>query len=236
MLNKVFNSNNPFWQSMGTIFDLFLVNTLWLICCLPIFTIGPATTAAYYTIIERLLGQGGYISYDFKRSFKKNFKQGVKLGVPVTLVGAFLALDVYLCRISGTGIFTFFMVFFAILFVFWCFTVLYTFPILSKFDMKNRDILIWAFTLSLKNLSMTLTMFFMTIVSVWLCHLIPGLIFIMFGICAQFNATIIVAMLKDKLVIKFEDEYDDSDDDNHFGPQGPDGTHNSNDYFCEDLL
>lgn len=48
---------------MGTIFDLFVINTLWLICCLPIVTTGPATTAAYYAIIERLLGQGGYTTY-----------------------------------------------------------------------------------------------------------------------------------------------------------------------------
>ncbi|MCR5160486.1 MAG: DUF624 domain-containing protein, partial [Lachnospiraceae bacterium] len=196
MFNKAFNANQPFWKSMGTVFDDFAVNTFWLICCIPIFTIGPATAAAYYCLIERELGQGGYISRDFFTSFKRNFKQGVLLGVPLTLLGAFLLFDIYLCRKSGTGIFTFFMVFFAVIFLFWCFVTLYTFPILAKFDMSSRDILIRAYTLSIKNLSMTLTMLFVIAVSLWLCHLVPGLIFIMFGLCAQFCSVIFLSIFK----------------------------------------
>ena len=85
MFDRAFNANNPFWKSMGTVFDAFTVNTLWLLCCLPVVTIGPATAAAYYCLIERLLGQSVYISRDFFRSFRQNLKQGIVLGVPVVV-------------------------------------------------------------------------------------------------------------------------------------------------------
>ena len=39
-MNKIFRSDNPFWIGMGSIFDLFVLNLLWLLCCLPIVTIG----------------------------------------------------------------------------------------------------------------------------------------------------------------------------------------------------
>ncbi|MBQ8032122.1 MAG: hypothetical protein IJ260_11440, partial [Butyrivibrio sp.] len=67
----------------------------------------------------------------------------------------------------------------------------------------------WAFTLSLKNLTMTLTMMFVIIAAIWLCHLIPGLIFIMFGIVAQFNASIFAVIFKPYLPKPFFMEEDD---------------------------
>ncbi len=209
MWNKIFNAQNPFWQSMNTIFDLFVLNILWMVCCIPVLTIGPATTAAYYALIQRARGEDRIgIQKDFFYSFKENLKQGIILGVPLTLIGAFLLIDIWICRKAGTGIYTFFMVFFAIIFVFWAFTTLYAFPVLSKFERKNKEILIWAFTLSIKNLSMTLTMLFVIIAAIWLCHLIPGLIFIMFGIVTQFNANIFAVIFKPFLPKPFYQEED----------------------------
>ena len=196
MWNKLFNVNNPFWQSMGTIFDLFILNLLWLVCCIPLVTIGPATTAMFYALIQRARGEDLSVQKDFFTSFKRNLKQGILLGVPLTLTGAFLAFDVVLCKRSGTGIYTFFMVFFAILFVFWLCTTLYVFPILAKFERTNSQILVWAFTLALKNLSMTAMMVFVIVASVWICHILPGLIFIMPGLAAQFCATVIASIFK----------------------------------------
>ncbi|MBQ9421427.1 MAG: YesL family protein [Lachnospiraceae bacterium] len=196
MLDKVFKSNNPFWQSMGTVYDVFIVNTLWLLCCIPVFTIGPATTAAYYALIQRLLGEGSAVHKDFISSFKRNFKQGTVLGLILTFIGAFLAVDIYMCRRAGTGIFSFFMFFFIAVFIFWAFVTLYAFPLLAKFDRTNRDILIWAFTLSIKNLPMTLMMLFVFVAAIWMCHIIPGLIFIMFGASMQFCATVLTSIFK----------------------------------------
>ncbi|MBQ6393347.1 MAG: DUF624 domain-containing protein, partial [Eubacterium sp.] len=51
MFKKVFNADNPFWQIMDTVFDLFVLNTLWLVFCIPVITIGPSTTAAFYALI-----------------------------------------------------------------------------------------------------------------------------------------------------------------------------------------
>ena len=196
MFNKLFNVKNPFWQSMSTIFDLFILNILWLLCCIPIVTIGLSTTAAFYALIQRARQEDTMIYQDFFHSFKQNLKPGLILGILLTLVGGFLGFDIYLCKVSGTGIFTFFMFFFGILFLFWAFTTLYAYPILAKFERKTIQILIWAFTLSIQNIGMTLMMMFVVIAGIWACHIIPGLIFIMFGLVAQFCATIFASIFK----------------------------------------
>lgn len=196
MFNKLFNVKNPFWQSMNTIFDLFVLNVLWLIGCIPIVTIGLSTTAAFYALIQRARQEDTSIYKDFIHSYKQNLKPGLILGILLTLVGGFLVSDIYLCRVSGKGIFTFFMFFFAVLFIFWAFTTLYAYPILAKFERKTSEILIWAFTLSIKNITMTLTMMFLIVAGIWMCRIIPGLIFIMFGLIAQFCSTIFASIFK----------------------------------------
>ncbi|MCQ2491538.1 MAG: YesL family protein [Lachnospiraceae bacterium] len=196
MWNKIFNVQNPFWQSMDTMFDLFVINLLFVLCCLPIVTIGPAITALYYALIQKILGEEGYLKNDFFKSFKQNLKQGMLLGIPLTLCGAFLAFDVYLCHAMGKGIFTFFMVFFAVLFLLWMFISIYAYALLAKFDRKNRDILVWAFTLSIKHAPMTIIMILVMAGGIFITVNLPGLLFIIFGLLGQFCSTIISSIIK----------------------------------------
>lgn len=208
MLNKIFDTNNPFWQSMNTIFDLFVLNSLWLLCCIPIVTIGPATTALFYTLILRARGMDGYVSKDFFRSFRQNLKQGIILGLIIIVFGLFLALDMYLCYHAGRGIYSFFLFFFGVIFVFWAFTSLYAFAILGQFERTTKQIFIWAFTLSIKNFPLTLLMLFIIIAGLWICRFIPGLLFIIFGLAAQFCAPIFASIFK-PFIPKETDEFDE---------------------------
>ena len=215
-MKKIFNMDNPFWVAMGRVFDIFVLNCLWLLCCLPVFTIGPATTGLYDGMFGILRGDGGYPSRDFFKSFKLNFKQGLQLGIPLTLIGAFLALDIYLCYQSGRGIYTFFLFFFAVLFIVWLAVTLYTFPLLAKFERTNKQILIWAFTLCIKNFPRTLYMFFSLALGLWLCHLLPGLLFIAPAFIAENHTAILLTVLDPYLPKPFEeDETEDNGGSEH---------------------
>ena len=35
-MDRLFNPDNPFWLGMGKIFDIFVLNVLWLLCCIPV--------------------------------------------------------------------------------------------------------------------------------------------------------------------------------------------------------
>lgn len=52
MLQGLFNYDNPVWRFIGKLGDLILLNLLWLICCIPVFTAGAATTAVYYVTLK----------------------------------------------------------------------------------------------------------------------------------------------------------------------------------------
>ena len=40
MFQSLFNYDNPVWRFIGKLGDLILLNVLWIICSIPIFTIG----------------------------------------------------------------------------------------------------------------------------------------------------------------------------------------------------
>lgn len=195
-MNKFFSNDNPFWTAMGIIFDVFVLNLLWLLCCIPLFTTGASTTAFYYVMIDIVKGESPYISKRFFKSFKQNFKQGILLGLIAMFTGAFLAVDIYLCYKSGTGIYSFFLFFFGIIFIFWCFTTLYVFPLLSKFDKSNSEIFILAFTMSVKHFIRTLIMLIAAVFGIWLCHLLPGFIFIVPGLVVMLHTAVLLPILK----------------------------------------
>lgn len=205
-MNKLFDQNTPFWKAMGRVFDAFALNVMWLLFCIPLFTIGPSTTAFYYAMLGMLRGDGGYISHDFMKSFKQNFKQGIILGIPLTLLGAFLALDMYLCYHAGRGIFSFFLFFFLVIFLLWFAVSMYTCVILAKFEKSSKEILIWAFTSCIKNLPKTLYMMFAVVFGMWIIHILPGLILIIPGLVVENHCAIFAKIFEEYLPTPYEME------------------------------
>ena len=49
-MNGFFNQKNWFYQAMGTLFDLVVLNVVTLIVSLPIFTAGAALTSLHYVL------------------------------------------------------------------------------------------------------------------------------------------------------------------------------------------
>ena len=76
---KFFNYDSPFWSFMSRVADLVILNLLWLLFCIPVFTIGASTAAMYRVTLNMVRGEGGGVIRSFWASFKLNFKQGVLL-------------------------------------------------------------------------------------------------------------------------------------------------------------
>ena len=74
-LFNIFNPDNKIANFLTKIMYLAWLNFLWLLCSLPIVTIGASTTAVYYTAMRMARDDEGYIARDFFHSFKENFLQ-----------------------------------------------------------------------------------------------------------------------------------------------------------------
>jgi len=211
MFDRLFNSENPFWQAMGRLFDLTELNLLWLLCSIPLVTIGASTTAFYYATLALVRNEESTPLKDFFRSFRRNLKQGTLMGLLLAVSGGFFALDVYLARQAGPGIFTFFMVLFAVLFLLWACITLYAFPLLAKFDNTIGKTLLLAFTLSLRHLPQTALMLAAAGIALWLCHLSPVFVFFIFGVLLEFQSPFLAVIFKPYLAKDDEETQDEGE-------------------------
>ena len=85
-MGSLFNLDNPIWRFMGKLVDVFILTLLWAVCCIPIITIGPASTAVYYVTLKLVRDEESYTVRSFFKSFKENFKQGSVIGIIMTLL------------------------------------------------------------------------------------------------------------------------------------------------------
>ena len=74
-------------------FDLVLLNSLWLICCLPVVTIG-ASTAAMHAVARKMAACEHYTVWrGFWRGFRENWRQGTAVALILGLVLAVSLAD-----------------------------------------------------------------------------------------------------------------------------------------------
>lgn len=92
---KIFSYESRFSQLMLKLCYACCLNLLWLLCSLPVFTIGASTTALYYASLKLVRDQEQHIGAQFFRSFKENFRQATVLWLILLGVGLFLGADVW---------------------------------------------------------------------------------------------------------------------------------------------
>src|SRR5215203_7475610 len=78
---------------MEVLVNLFILNFIWLVACIPIVTFFPATAALFGVAREWLKESDTAVVEPFLRHFRSNFKQSLFIGVIWSLVGALLFSD-----------------------------------------------------------------------------------------------------------------------------------------------
>ena len=92
-MDKLFNMDNKFFTVMGHVADLMILNIVFLICCLPVVTIGASLTALHYVTLKMARNEESYIVRSFFKSFKQNFRQATIINLIMLAVGAVLYVD-----------------------------------------------------------------------------------------------------------------------------------------------
>ena len=87
-MEQIFNPDNFFWRWFGKLADFFLLSCLWLLCCVPIVTIGASSIALYDTVAHCVRGPDG----DTYKRFFRTFKAELLRGIGITALWAVLTV------------------------------------------------------------------------------------------------------------------------------------------------
>lgn len=89
---KLFRLDSPIMVFLSAVADLVLLNLLWLLCCIPVVTIGASTTAMYHVLRHMQADELDSVFRDFFRCFRADFKQStlvfLVLLIPISAIAA----------------------------------------------------------------------------------------------------------------------------------------------------
>jgi len=128
---KFFSTEGGIYKFMTRLWDMIKLNFLWLICSLPIVTIGVSTIAAFTITLKMVEEKEGYIARAFFKAFKANFKQGIVIG-PITII---FAAALYLDFTLGKQYIGFVILGILSAFLFGI-AIIYTYPLLARYENK----------------------------------------------------------------------------------------------------
>ena len=160
MFAGFFNYDNPVWRFIGKFWDVLVINFLWIICSIPIVTIGSSTTAMYYVTLKLARDEDGYTIQSFFKSFKENFKQATAIWLIFLLTGLLLAFDVYyFMRLAAPSTLRTVMIsiFLAMVFV-WFAMFTYVFPLQARFYNPVKRTIFNSFFMSVRHVFHTMGM------------------------------------------------------------------------------
>ena len=87
-MGSFFSPDSKFMQTMSRLADLVVLNLLFLVSCVPLFTIGAASTAMYTVCFQLGTEKESGIFRTYFRSFRENFKQSTILFLILALLPA----------------------------------------------------------------------------------------------------------------------------------------------------
>lgn len=199
-MGALFNLDNPVWNFMGKVADLVLLNLLAIICSIPIFTIGASWTALYFVTIRMVRKEEGYVIKDFFRSFKQNFKQATLIWLLVLVVAAVFTGDILIYNMMPDQIPQIIIVIVAALGFLVLGTVVYVFPLLSRFENSTKNTIKNAFLLSIVNIPYTLIFIILmvmpVILTIFVLELFPIIIMVGVSLPAFLTSLLLVRIFR----------------------------------------
>lgn len=156
-MDNLFSLDNKFFEVLGKIADIVILNLLCIISCLPIITIGVSITATYSVTMKMIKDEETYIVKDFIKRFKENFKASTIIWSIMLIIGVVLAFDFYISKlILNESISNVLQLVFTMISIIYIFTLAYVFPMQSKFENIIKNTMINSILISIQNLPYTI--------------------------------------------------------------------------------
>lgn len=189
------------------LFDLTVLNWMWLICSLPLITLGPATCGLYSVTLKMAREEPVSPLRDFFRGFRENLKPGFVLGLGTVALLVVALGDVWFALNISGGISTMYLIIAMIIGVIFLILLGYTFALQAMFDSPLKTQLLNAFKLAVVAPGKTLALWLILLIPVLAALALPpvilqtlGFLYVVLGISGPvYGASFILRDIFDKV-------------------------------------
>lgn len=177
----LFSYDGKLYQILSKITDAVLLGVLWLLCSVPLITIGASTTALYHTVDKVMCQEEGHLWKEFWKAFRRDFKQAtvlwsilIVLGLAVVW-GCVAAYSFFLADDEMSIAIIIFVVY-AVGISAWS---QYWFPYLATFEDSTGTILKNTISMAIGNLKSSVMLLLVFALTVIAAYLLPPLLIVL---------------------------------------------------------
>lgn len=201
---NLLNEDNVIHIFLNKLGDIIVANLLFLVCCIPIITIGPALTALYHCMLRTVKGNNNGTTKTFFRAFKENFRQSLIVWLGLLAVGFILFLNIRFLQNTASVVSK--PLFYVSLGIAGLVIILalYIFPVIAAFANTTVNLLKNAYVFAFLHFPSTLAIAVITILPMFMTYrdikLMPLYaccwFFLGFGLTAYVNSLLLYRMFK----------------------------------------
>ncbi|ULT57559.1 DUF624 domain-containing protein [Neobacillus drentensis] len=178
--------NSRMLRGIERMVDLFLLNLIWLIVCIPVVTIFPATTAMYGVIRKWVIGkETDGVFRTFFGLFRECFFQSMGLSIPWFGLAYLIFLNYQLVHSNMLM-----MGILGVLALLFLSITVYLFPVMAHFETKWKHIIRNSLIMAISYPLTTVLLIGILLISLYLIYLIPAMIFIVGSISVYGSYTV----------------------------------------------
>lgn len=175
---NIFGFDGSFINICDKIFDVMALGFLWILCSLPLVTIGASTSALYYAMVKCVKKGDGYIAKEFFRSFRLNLVSGIFIWILAAAATFAMHLNIGILMKETEGYAgLFFICVYALTSVFILAASCYVFPALARFDMSSGWLIKIAMYMTVRYFGTTLALLLILFCAGALIWRLPILVF-----------------------------------------------------------
>ncbi len=147
--------DSKFYSVIDKLSNLFILNIFWLLSCLPLFTIAPATSAMYSVIRQWKVNGDTSVVRNYFHYFKENFKQSITIGAIMSVLLAVLFFNYFYLNQDQSLLKIVMTVPVLLVSCLFLTTLFYIFPMISHYKLPTKTALKNSLLLSMMNIHIT---------------------------------------------------------------------------------
>ena len=199
-MSSLFHFDSPFMRKLTLVVNLAVLNLLWLICCIPIFTVGAATVAMHSVLFRYIEHTDDEVIRPFFRAFKQNFKQATCLWLVFLPILTLLGIDALFLYTNGSGKMALLWIPFAVVGLFSAAILSYVFPLLARYNTPTKQAVRNSMLLFLMEFWKSLFVLILNLLP-WATMLITPQIVFFLGMLWLFFCGSLVAYFNDRILL-----------------------------------
>ncbi|MDO4273634.1 MAG: DUF624 domain-containing protein [Eubacteriales bacterium] len=150
MLERWFGERGWLYRFLDRLWDLLVLNLLFVLTSIPIVTIGASFSALYSVTLKAVKGEESYIVRSYLTAWKENLKKGTLLWLLVAGVAVTLGIDIFVLG-KDSEVLGSILVFAGGLFsIMWILTGIYVFPLQAWFENSVPYTILNSFVIAVK--------------------------------------------------------------------------------------